>query len=233
MDVHKGYTLGKLVVISEVYKRKRDTSSRTDSCVLLECVCGVVLELTTDSLRKRKYLMCNKCRKMVLAEMQLPKVSGTRLYNIWSKMKGSIRNPVGKSKCYVGLAYYEEWEKFAPFCAWALRNGYKDTLSIDRIDNSKGYYPENCRWVTPLVQSQNRRKPSNNTSGYVGVYKNKCRAPGGPVYKNTYKTPYYWIVQYNGGKWSHSGYATALEANMARIDFIKNNFDGLVLNISY
>lgn len=44
------------------------------------------------------------------------------------------------------------------FIAWSMRNGYKHGLSLDRIDNNKGYYPENCRWVTIQEQAINKRR---------------------------------------------------------------------------
>ena len=71
-----------------------------------------------------------------------------------------------------GIKVYDEWmntervhlgkssnpsKGFLAFKKWALENGYSDELSIDRIDNNKGYSPDNCRWVTRKVQNRNKR----------------------------------------------------------------------------
>lgn len=45
---------------------------------------------------------------------------------------------------------------FAEFKKWALLNGYRDDLELDRKDGSKDYSPENCRWVTRAEQMKNR-----------------------------------------------------------------------------
>lgn len=51
----------------------------------------------------------------------------------------------------------EEWRNdYLKFKEWALSNGFRENLQIDRIDNSKGYSPENCRWVTPKENTRNR-----------------------------------------------------------------------------
>lgn len=57
-----------------------------------------------------------------------------------------------------GITICQEWlDDVNRFVEWAINNGYKYGLSIDRIDNDKGYSPDNCRWVTLAENNQNRR----------------------------------------------------------------------------
>lgn len=55
------------------------------------------------------------------------------------------------------------------FIQWAINNGYKPYLTLDRIDSNKGYSPDNCRWVDYYEQNKNRSIYKTNTSGYTGV----------------------------------------------------------------
>lgn len=97
-----------------------------------------------------------------------------RLYNIWSDMKSRCKGTSGKrNKEYYknrGITVCEEWNSsYITFRTWALSNGYKKNLELDRKDNDKGYSPENCRWATRKQQTYNTRKRKNSLSKYRGV----------------------------------------------------------------
>lgn len=68
-----------------------------------------------------------------------------------------------------GIRVCAEWDEFPDFEAWALANGYRDDLSIDRIDNDKGYSPDNCRWADALTQSRNRRFCRRTADGRMAI----------------------------------------------------------------
>ena len=55
-----------------------------------------------------------------------------------------------------GITICDEWDNFLTFREWALKNGYSDNLTLDRIDNSGNYCPENCRWTDAKIQARNR-----------------------------------------------------------------------------
>ena len=98
-----------------------------------------------------------------------------RLDNIYRGMKQRCYYP--KHKAYSryggrGISVCDKWKNSSkPFFEWALANGYRDDLTLDRIDNNGNYEPSNCRWITHREQCYNRGSKSN--TGVVGVCYNK------------------------------------------------------------
>src|SRR5690625_110605 len=102
-------------------------------------------------------------------------LSTTKIYHIfWGMLNRCYveTNPAYEYYGGKGIKVCEEWnnfDKFLNFYHWAMENGYKEGLQLDRIDVDEDYSPENCRWVTPVVNSRNQGIRKDNTSGCKGV----------------------------------------------------------------
>lgn len=84
----------------------------------------------------------------------------TPLYKLWSSMHARCSDPDGEKYSIYGgrgIQVCAEWRTFEPFEAWALSHGHRQGLQIDRIDTNGNYEPDNCRFVTCLVNNNNRR----------------------------------------------------------------------------
>jgi hypothetical protein len=85
-------------------------------------------------------------------------------------MKYRCNNPKAKRhKFYYdkGITVCDEWENdFINFYNWAMKNGYRDDLTIDRINNNGNYEPNNCRWAT--ITEQNNNQSNNIKIEYKG-----------------------------------------------------------------
>ena len=87
--------------------------------------------------------------------------SKTRLYLIWHHIKDRCLNLNHKFYEYYGgrgITICPEWTNdYIKFRDWALSNGYKENLQINRINNNGNYEPNNCNWVTSADNCQNKR----------------------------------------------------------------------------
>jgi len=73
----------------------------------------------------------------------------SRLYSTWKNIKDRALNPNNpKAYLYFGKGIEEDWLDYNKFKVWAMSNGYEETLTIDRIDSTLGYYASNCQWIT-------------------------------------------------------------------------------------
>ena len=138
-----------------------------------------------------------------------------RFYKKWSQMLRRCTNP--KDAAYKdyggrGISVCEDWLDIRNFVDWCdLTHPNQEGYTLDRINNDKGYSPENCRWVDKSTQAINRRMRRTNTSGFVGVGFNKSKGKWEASLKlnNIYK----YIGRFN----------TIEEAAQARDNYIIEN----------
>lgn len=81
-------------------------------------------------------------------------------YNSWQNMKGRcLRQSHPKYKRYGGrgITICNDWLEIDGFAEWALKNGWKEGLSLDRVDNNGNYCPENCVWISMSENSRKKR----------------------------------------------------------------------------
>lgn len=156
MNVSIGDKYGELTVIgfSHINKHRQ----KIWDCF---CECGNNCKVATSSLTSghSKSCGCNRRKNIVIAVTK-HKQSKNRLYRIWCNMKTRCYNKnssVYKNYGGRGIQVCSDWKDYKVFSEWASKNGYNEKLTLDRIDNNKGYSPDNCRWISFEEQQCNKR----------------------------------------------------------------------------
>lgn len=142
------------------------------------CDCGEIKTLRTDCVKNGSIKSCGclkreQDKKNLNRKGSVPKyddigkLSDSVLYNRWKGMKRRCYDKNFKQyKDYGGrgITVCEEWlYSFRNFYDWSMSHGFSEDLEIDRIDNDGNYEPENCRWVTHKINSNNRKRKHANT----------------------------------------------------------------------
>lgn len=187
IEVIPGIKYSRLTVIEETspYFAPSGGQKRRVKC---KCDCGKNTIVMIADLRRGNSTSCG-CKR---TEHGMTK---TRLYRIWSGMKQRCYN--SKDKKYHryggrGIKVFDQWMDFMSFYNWAMKNGYQSVLTLDREENDGDYMPNNCRWVTMEVQS-------NNTSRNVRAIVNGEQLTLAEIGKK-YKTPKTTIIaRFNKG----------------------------------
>ena len=147
-----GQKFGRLTALYKLHNNHKEKNY-----YLCVCDCGNLKEIRGTSLTSGDTKSCGCLRKEKITKHGL---YNTRLHSIWNSMINRCYNKNRKSYLNYGergITMCEEWRKdFMVFYDWAMNNGYKDNLTIDRIDIDGDYEPDNCRWVDYKTQARNK-----------------------------------------------------------------------------
>ena len=193
-----GQRFGRLTVLA-----RAKSANKKGIKWLCRCDCGATCIIRGEHLKSGATKSCG-CLKRELLAKRLTRhgLKGTRLYRIWNGMKNRCYNPnVSGYRLYGGrgISICPEWlgeNGFLSFYEWAMSSGYRDDLSIDRIDVDGGYSPDNCRWATNIQQANNTSR--NRFIVYQGKRKTAqewARETGIPLQTILFRLNGGWTVE--------------------------------------
>jgi hypothetical protein len=151
-----GKRFGRLTII------KMLEDGDTNHCKFLcSCDCGGVTVASLANLKRGHTKSCGCLQKEMTSKANMRHGdANTSLWRRYKHMQWRCSNPNSpdyKNYGGRGIKVSREWDTYEKFKAWALLNGYRDDLTIDRIDVNGDYEPSNCRWITLEQQQSNRR----------------------------------------------------------------------------
>lgn len=151
LQINTGDRFGKLAYLHDAERRVLPSGQkiRVAHC---KCDCGNEVDVLLVHLVRLRTTTCGCGRPEQHGDTHTP------LYNTWRAMRDRCSKNHFQSQYYFekGIQVCQQWKRYVTFKKWAMDNGFRDDLQIDRIENSKGYYPENCRFVTQEVNLSNR-----------------------------------------------------------------------------
>lgn len=155
--VKPGTRFGRVTVLHEVAQRRNH-----ERYFLCECDCGTVWEVALGTLTGGETKSCGCLRReRFVSRLESHGQSRMPLYSVWRAMRQRCQNaanPVYEHYGGRGIRVCDEWQGFAAFSDWAMTNGYRAGLTIERIDNDGNYEPSNCTWIPQSQQSNNTRR---------------------------------------------------------------------------
>jgi len=140
---------------------RKDRKGKTRQYGIFFCsYCKQEIEKAVENGKADKSCGCSR-RKLAGINRARHREGKTRLYKTWLDMKQRCVNPNNGGYQYYGgrgIKVYNEWLDYIVFRDWALANGYKPDLTIDRKNNNGNYEPNNCWFITQKENNRNQNK---------------------------------------------------------------------------